>query len=401
MKGRVLIIDDDVTYLHSMAELLSIRDYKAYTSPNGNNVLQLIDEHDIDILLLDLSIPGKDGMQILDEVASARDDIPVIMISGQGEIRHAVEAIKKGALDFIEKGEPVDKVFRVMENALRKREFLAQKKKTLKEVHFQSPFLGDSYATRALNNTIEQVARSNMDVLILGESGTGKELVARQIHNLSARKEHPFLAVNCANFNPNLIESELFGHTRGAFTGADQNRKGKIFASDQGTLFLDEIGELPVSLQGKFLRVLETREATPLGENKPIQSDFRLIAATNRDLKKMVDMGKFREDLYYRIADYVIKIPPLRERKEDIIPIFLFYLQEFSEKYKGRLPRISPEIENMLLQYSWPGNVRELKSFAENVIVFHEADLITRASLQDILRGPLQHHPIANFLSDF
>lgn len=398
MKAKVLVVDDDRNYLLSMKDLLVIRGYQCVISQSGLDLDEILDRETIDIILLDLKMPGKDGLQIMTEIFERRNDIPVIMISGQGEIYHAVEAIKRGAFDFIEKGESVERIFTVMENALKKRDFLRSRKKEIQKISETIPFLGESLQTKHIIEVIQKIASTDLNVLIMGESGTGKELVARQIHEHSSRRNNKFLAINCANLNPNLIESELFGHSKGAFTGADSARVGKVVESNGGTLFMDEIGELSEILQGKLLRVLETGEVTPLGQNQSVRSNFRLVSATNRDLHRMVHEKKFRDDLFYRIAQYVINIPPLRQRPDDIIPIFRYYLQLFSRKYGFPIPELHPSVEEMLMSYLWPGNVRELRNFAENITVFLDGRDLTPESVCEIARGPLQHHPISQYI---
>ncbi|GAB6066067.1 sigma-54 dependent transcriptional regulator [Aquifex pyrophilus] len=374
---RVLVVEDDVAFGKLLEEFLSLRGHEVHLAKSGSEAFKKLEEHRYEVILLDLLLPDINGMEILKKVKKDNQFTEVIVITGHGTIRTAVEAMKLGALDFLTKPcslEEIDinlkRAFETVsikkENKLLKREKYVREK--YEEYVFESP------AMKEVLRKAERISCADCPVLITGETGTGKEVIARYIHKLSDRSSKPMVAVNVASIPENLVEAELFGYERGAFTGATTGKEGFFELANGGTIFLDEIGELNHSVQAKLLRVLENGSFYRLGGRKEMKTDARVIAATNRDLKKLVEEGRFREDLYYRLNVVEIHIPPLRERKEDIIPLAKHFLRKFSSKYGKRLSELSREAEEVLLSYHWPGNVRELRNIIERVVLFSDEE---------------------------
>ncbi len=397
-RWSILVIDDDISFLHSIKELLELYDYEVFTSDSGKNIEQLLQDHLPDLILLDLVMPEIDGLQLLKRINFLTSLIPTIMISGEGEIKQAVAALKLGAFDFIEKGVEVNVIIETVKNGLIKREYLLKRKPETDDAS-QPQIIAESPKMLSLLNMAEKIAPNDMPVLITGESGTGKELLAHKLHSANARSGHNLVSINCANLLENLLESELFGYKKGAFTGADRNYKGKIAEAHNGTLFLDEIGELPLRLQSKLLRILEENQFTPLGDNKPVKVNFRLIAATNRDLPTMVKQKTFRKDVFFRINSYHLHIPPLNERKEDIKPLLNHFLNTASLKNKKNVHYVTDDALEILYKYNWPGNVRELKNLAENLVIFSHGEVINYNTLKETLADALPHHPLNHLFS--
>ena len=370
---KVLVVDDEINITKTIKEVLEDYGFSVITLNEGSNTLGILNVEDVDLVLLDLLMPSVNGIEILKEIRKQFPMLPVVMISGHGTISSTVECIKLGAFDFIEKPISIDKLVSTVKNALKFRELEFEKSSYWSEYKL----VGESEHTRNVLELIDKIADSDASVLITGENGVGKEVVARLIHLKSSRRGEPFVDINCAAIPETLMESELFGYERGAFTGAISSKKGKIESANGGTLFLDEIAEMPISLQSKLLRVLQEKFVYRLGSNKGVQVDVRFIFSTNRDLKTLVKDGKFREDLYYRINVIPIHILPLRERKEDIIPIAVYYLNAFSTKYGKKGMEFSDEVKEVFLRYSWPGNVRELRNIVERLVIMSKGGRIT------------------------
>ena len=385
-KARILVVDDEEGVRSSLAGILRDEGYLVETAESGEKCLEALGKSDYQAIFLDVWMPGKDGMEILTEVAARPSPPSVIMISGHGTIETAVKAAKMGAYDFIEKPLSLEKVALTMRNALRQRR-LEEKNRLLKEELSQDETLvGDSQPIRKLREEIALAAPTNGRVLILGENGTGKELVARMIHAQSLRKEEPFVEVNCAAIPEELIESELFGHVRGAFTGAVENKRGKFDLADGGTLLLDEIGDMSLRTQAKVLRVLQEQTFEPVGGSLSRQVDVRVIAATNKDLQQSIARGEFREDLYFRLNVIPLKVPALRERREDIPALTRHFLGRFAAEY-ARRREVTPEAMEALKRYDWPGNVRELRNTLERMVIMTGTSEIRPQDLPEAVRG--------------
>ncbi len=332
MNEKILVIDDDENLLTSLKKILRLEHYTVDTLINAMQVDEWLDTHDYQCLLLDVKMPVVNGMDVLRAVLHKNPSLPVIMISGQSDIETAITAIKEGAYDFIEKPINPERLFVAVKNAIQRYDLQEISDSYFKELQDKYNLVGQSKALKRIGQQINDVAETSAKVLILGESGTGKELVARAIHYQSLRKGKPFIKLNCATIPSELLESELFGHRKGSFTGAIADRMGKFVEAEGGTLFLDEIGDMSLQLQAKLLRVLEESEIEVIGENLPRKVNVRIVAATNCDLENMVKEGKFRDDLYYRLNVVKIHIPPLRERPEDILPLAYHFLKEFNDR---------------------------------------------------------------------
>jgi DNA-binding NtrC family response regulator len=371
---RILIVDDEKAMRESLAAWLTKEGYQAVTADSGLMALALLQEGEYDLLLADVKMPGMDGLELLTRVREAFPDLLVIMITAYGSIESAVEAMKKGASDYLLKPfDPeqlillIEKVFRnkeILEENIILRERLAEREQTV-----FGDLVASSPSMLEVFKTIEDIAATDTTILITGETGTGKELVARAIHSRSQRNTGPFIALNCGSQAETLLESELFGHERGSFTGAVQTRRGRIEMAHGGTLLLDEVGDIPLKMQVDLLRVLEEKSFNRLGGSKPIQSDFRLICATHRDLSQLIRAGQFRQDFYYRINVISLQIPPLRERQEDIATLAEYFRTNFIRDMGKSISGFSPEAIRILSLYDWPGNVRELKNVIERAVV--------------------------------
>jgi len=384
MRYRILIVDDEVDSRDALAELTQRWGYGVQTASDGAEALRRAIEWHPDVILTDLVMPNMDGLWLLRALRGELPDCPVVLLTGRGTIQTAVQAIREGAFDFIEKPLEVPRLRIVLERALEKKETMREVQLLRRRLAALAPgtdVIGSGPAMQKVFELVQKVAPSNASVVISGESGTGKEVVARAIHNLSPRKEKPLLALNCSAFPATLIESELFGYERGAFTGADQRRLGNFELANDGTLFLDEIAELPLELQGKFLRVLEERTIRRLGGRSDVEVDVRVICATNRDLKEEIKAGRFREDLYFRLHVFSISLPPLKERREDI-PLLVHH---FIEKYNGetgkRVQGVAPGAMAVLQGYAWPGNIRELRNTVERAMILVDGDVIEEEHL--------------------
>lgn len=369
---KILIVDDDPNILEVLAMRLESQGFEPVKSANGDAALAMMEENDFDLVLTDLRMDGMDGIDLTKQVRRRNAEIPVILLTAHGSIPNAVEAMQKGAFSYLTKPFDDQELLIHIERALEKRRMQKQihNLESLVEDRFSfKNIIGRSRAMKEIFEQVDLVAGSDSTVLLTGESGTGKELFARAIHAHSHKADGPFLAVNCGAIPENLLENELFGHAKGAYTGADVAKEGYFTRADGGTIFLDEIGEAPLSIQVKLLRVLQDREFTPIGSDRAVTVDVRLIVATNRDLEQAVAEGTFREDLYYRIHVIPIHIPPLRERKEDIPFLIDHFVRKYAERLKRPIEGIDPVAVQQLLQQNWPGNVRELENRIEQAVV--------------------------------
>ena len=380
-KPVILIVDDEEGIRESLSGILEDEGYDILTADSGEEAVRILRETSPDLIFLDIWLTGMDGIKTLQEIKAMKPDVPVIMISGHGSIELAVKATQTGAYDFLEKPLSLERVLLVSKRAIEKRT-LERENIALKEnLTRKWKLVGESQKIRDLREQMEMAARSNSRVLIFGESGTGKEVAARLLHEKSPRDGKPFVEVNCAAIPQELIESELFGHEKGSFTGAFEKKNGKFELADGGTLFLDEIGDMSLQTQAKVLRVIETQEFQRVGGNKNINVDVRIIAATNKDLREEVKKGNFREDLFFRLNVIPLFVPPLRERKEDIPLLVEYFLDSLSAEY-GKPPRkILPEALKYLQSYGWPGNVRELKNVIERLVIMTPSNIIDAKNL--------------------
>lgn len=382
MSKRVLVIDDEPSVRRLIEHHLKEENYKILSAENGEKGLRLIDENSPHLVLLDVRLPGIGGIEILQKIKEAHPKLPVIMITAYGTVKMAVETMRKGAYDFLVKPIKPDELKITVRNAIttqtlqKEVEFL---KSQLEERYEFSNIIGKSPAMQQVFKLIEKVTDSDIPVLIEGQSGIGKELVAKAIHFNGPRKEAPFMDINCAAIPETLLESELFGHEKGAFTNAVKRKEGKFELADRGTLFLDEIGEMNFSLQAKILRVLQEKTFERIGGKEKIRVNCRIISATNKDLKDEIKKKKFREDLYYRIAVFPIRLSPLKERREDILLLVPHFLKKYANKRKPK--KISPEAMKVLTSYDWPGNVRELENVIYRTTVLTEGDTIELSHL--------------------
>jgi DNA-binding NtrC family response regulator len=392
---RVLIVEDAREAREAWSELISSWGYRVDSAEDGERALQMIGSCNPRILLLDLKLPKKDGLQVLQEIRANGWQLPTIVLSGEGEIEHAVESIKLGAYDYLRK--PVDpQQMQLLLNNLRTHLTISKENQLLRrrlmDVGELGQLIGQSLAMRRVMSAIDQVAASNASVIIVGESGTGKELVARTIHDLSGRSSGPYVAINCAAMPETLMESELFGHERGAFTGADRRREGCFELANGGTLLLDEIGEMKPNLQAKLLRVLEERKIRRLGGNAEISVAVRVLAATNRNLEVQLKEGKFREDLYYRLNVFSIKLPTLRERVDDIPMLAEHFVRELAGLAGKTVAGVDDDCLEVLKAQSWPGNVRQLRNVIERALIVTRGPAI---SLGDLPQEIASHGPTA------
>jgi DNA-binding NtrC family response regulator len=388
---HLLLVEDEVHLREAIAEQLTDHGYQVQQADSGEAALSCLSDFAFDVLVTDLRLPGIDGSAVVDRARERYPDIVAIVITGYGTVRHAVEAIKRGASDFVAKPFQFDGLLHSLDAALEQRRLKSENaylRAQLEERHRFESIVGKSRPTVRLLKLLETVAASNSTILITGETGTGKEVVARAIHHNSARRTHPFVALNCSAIPETLLEAELFGHVRGAFTGAVGNRAGRLEQAHRGTLFLDEVGTMSPALQVKLLRVLQEREFERVGDTHTIKVDVRVMSATNSDLRHLVDEGQFREDLFYRLNVIPVVLPPLRERREDI-PLFV---QHFLEKFRpnGQNPlSVSQDAMRRLMAYHWPGNVRQLEHTIERAVAV--SDGRTQIDLGDLLPDLVRH----------
>ncbi len=380
--ATILITDDEVNIVSGLKYAFEDEGYTVLSANNGLEAWHLVNTNAVDLVITDLRMPEMDGYELIRKISASYPMLPIIVLTGHGTIETAVETMRDGAVDFFTKPVDLDKLLLVVKKSIKNSQLQEQNRKLSEEIdklrsqQKYSKIIGKSGKLSQMMQIINQVAPTKASVLITGESGTGKELVADAIVSLSDRKDKPFIKVHCASLSESLLESELFGHEKGAFTGASSQKKGRFELADGGTIFLDEIGEIDMSTQVKILRVLQEREFERVGGEKTIRVDVRLIAATNRDLASEVKKGNFREDLFYRLNVVHIEVPPLRERKEDIELLTINFLDEFNKEDGRKIEGISPQARRALLNYDWPGNIRELKNCIESSVVLAKGNII-------------------------
>ena len=388
MKSRILVIDDEAEIRRSVRMILEYEGYDVIEASSGPEGVTLAEREAPDLVFLDIKMPGMDGLDALQRIKAASETLPVVIISGHGTVSTAVEATKLGAFDFIEKPLASERVLVTIRNALDQTRLRDENTSLKRAVEVRHQMVGESPALRQVWDAIKRAAPTNATVLLLGESGSGKELVARSIHRNSLRSRDRFVQVNCAAIPEELIESELFGHEKGSFTGATEKQIGKFEQADRGTIFLDEVGDMSAKTQAKVLRVLQEGEVERLGSAKTIKVDVRVIAATNKDLEAEIEKGNFREDLYFRLAVIPIYVPPLRERPEDIPLLIRHYMDYFSCENNVRPKRITQSALEALQRHRWKGNIRELRNTVERMIIMTGGDTIDLPDLPESVRSP-------------
>lgn len=377
---KIMLVDDDKSFLRVYSKILSREGYDVLTCENGDHAVETFKKNHVDIVISDVIMPKMNGIELLKEIKKNESDIQIIMLSGKGNIKDAVEAMKLGAYNYLLKPVDIEELLINIKKALNlknigEENYIYRNEKS--ELFKENRIIGKSDHINEIKSRINAIADVDSTVLIMGETGTGKEIVAQEIHYNSKRRNKPLIKVNCAALAKTVLESELFGHERGAFTGAFNLKKGKFELAHGGTIFLDEIGELPIDVQVKLLRVLQEKEFERVGGIKTIKADFRLITATNKDLKKEVEEGRFREDLFYRLNVIPIYLKPLRERKEDILPLAEYFLKKYSKELNRNVKGFDEQALKIINHYDWPGNVRELKNIIERCVVFCKRDKIT------------------------
>ena len=388
-KINVLIADDDDSLRRVLEFQLKEAGYEVTSAEDGQTALEIFSEKPFDCVIADLRMPRLSGLQLIEKIREADEDVPIVVITAYGEVETAITAMKMGAFDYIRKPFNKDEILLTIERALSFFHTRLENRRLHELVHESyGEIIAESSQMRAVMEIVKRVARSDVTVLIEGESGTGKELIAKTIHLLSRRKDKPFIAINCAAIPETLIESELFGYKRGSFTGATQDSKGKFEAADGGTIFLDEISQMPLSLQPKLLRVLQEQEVVRIGEILPRKVDVRIIAATNQSLKKMVQEGTFREDLYFRLAVIPINLPPLRSRKEDIPLLINHFFKRAKQRHGFKNLKMSKEVIEALIKYDFPGNVRELENLIERMVVLSDGETLKITDVPEHILKP-------------
>ena len=386
MKPRILVIDDESEIRRSVRMILEYEGYDVLEASSGPDGVALAEKESPDLIFLDVKMPGMDGLEALQRIRTANDSVPVVIISGHGTVSTAVEATKAGAFDFIEKPLASERVLLTIRNALDQTRLADENRSLRRAAEVRHQMVGESSALRHVWDAIKRAAPTNATVLLLGESGVGKELVARSIHRNSLRSRERFVQVNCAAIPEELIESELFGHEKGSFTGATEKQIGKFEQADRGTIFLDEVGDMSPKTQAKVLRVLQEGEVERLGSARTIKVDVRVIAATNKDLEQEIEKGTFREDLYFRLSVIPIKVPPLRERRDDIPLLVRHFADLFSREHNRRPHRFTPAALEFMQKARWKGNVRELKNTVERLLIMTPGDAVDVDDLRDVVR---------------
>ncbi len=389
----ICVIDDQAMMRESLQATLAAHDHKVFAYDNAQEALTMIKQQSFDAVLTDLRMPGLDGVGVLRELRRLGIDVPVVLMTAHASVATAVEAMKLGAFDYIQKPFNAEEIEIVIERALRDRALVRDNeimRREIEDLRRQRELIGQSPAMQPVLEKVQRVAQSTATVLITGESGTGKELIARAIHAASTRSSQPMLCVNCAALSPTLLESELFGHEKGAFTGADRMRKGRFELADGGTLLLDEVSEIAPPLQAKLLRVLQEREFERVGSSVTRRVDVRVIATTNRNLREWAAKARFREDLYYRLSVLPIEVPPLRERREDIALLMDYFVGRIATREGRPRPKFTEEALRLLQEYPWPGNVRELENLCERVSVMEAGREVAPAALTPLLSGPIK-----------
>lgn len=375
---KILFVDDEKEYREVIAKIIRANGYEIDLAENSEVAFNKIEANDYDLLLSDLVMKDIDGLQLMAKVKEKHPSIEVIIITGYGSVKNAVDAMKKGAFSYFIKSNNPDELLIEIEKIKKLKGLKDENKQLKKEVSKTGQFMLETKSPKfqKVLSMAKKVSNSDVNVLILGESGVGKEVLAKYIHQNSHRKDEKFVAVNCHTYSKSLLESELFGHEKGAFTGAHKSKAGKFEVANRGTVFLDEVGEIPLESQSKLLSVLEKKQIQRVGSNEIINLDFRLICATNRNIHSEIEENNFREDLFYRIGTIVLEIPPLRERKEDLHELIRFFVKKYSGDLKCKIERIDPEVMDQLYEYNYPGNIRELKNIIERLVVLSEDGVI-------------------------
>ena len=387
----ILVIDDEKSLVDLLTVVFKNEGYAVKQAQSADQGFAVLDNGEVDLVITDIKLPGSDGMEVLRRVRAKRPDVPVVMITAYGSVQQAVDALKAGALDYVVKPFDVEELKIVVGRGLAERRLKQENvrlKRDLKERYSFENMIGRSRAMQEVFNLIEKVAGTDSTVLITGESGTGKEMAARAIHYQSGRRDNPFVSINCAALPESLLESELFGHVKGAFTGAGVDKKGMFEAAQRGTLFLDEVAEMSPWTQVKLLRALQERRIRRVGGTDEIAVDVRIIAATNQDLKKRIQEGKFREELFYRLNVITIDMPPLRRRVEDIPVLVSHFVQKHCEKMGKKIKRLTPEVVGLLEAYPWPGNIRELENVIERMVAIEDRETVTVNCLPPEILSP-------------
>jgi len=388
MSARILVVDDEEIVIRSCLRILGGGDYVVEAVQDGLEALRKVEESQYDVIILDIMMPKINGLEVLQRVKETHPDVDVIMVTGLSQIDTAVRAMKLGAFDYLPKPFDPDELKLVVHRALERRQLLQENINLKSEVSSKYRFeniIGSSPQMQNVYRLVAKCAPTSSTILLTGESGTGKELIARAIHYNSLRKDKPFVPVDCNSLSENLLESEMFGHVKGSFTGAVANKRGMFELADNGTLFLDEIGNISLATQAKLLRVIQEREFKAVGDTRTQGANFRLITATNKDLKAMVAEGTFREDLFYRVNIFPIHVPPLRERKDDIAPLAFHFLRVFSEELGKKVDEFSEGAMSVLVNYGWPGNVRELENSIHRAVILAADKVIRQAHLVNIV----------------
>lgn len=382
---RILIIDDETSIRRTLRDILENEGYAIDDAPDGSEGLKLVKANHYDVVLCDIKMPKMDGLEVLDKILESNSDVPVVMISGHGNIDTAVDAIRKGAYDYISKPPDLNRLLVTIRNAFEKSSLVTETKILKKKVSKKYEMIGDSGSIKKIHEMINRVAPTDARVLITGENGTGKELVAHALHEKSNRSNAPLIEVNCAAIPSELIESELFGHEKGAFTSAIRQKKGNFELADGGTLFLDEIGDMSLSAQAKVLRALQESKITRVGGDKEIKVNVRVIAATNKNLKKEIEEGRFREDLYHRLGVILIQVPSLNERKDDIPTLAKHFLEQICAEYGMPPKEFAPDALKALQAIEWSGNIRELRNVVERLVILCDKK-ITSADVKSFVK---------------
>ncbi len=388
-KSRILAVDDDIDFLRALKKLLLKFGFEVEVAIDPFKAVEQIKNHSYDCILLDMKMPGLDGIQLMDKIVEVDPLVPVIFISGQSNIPLAVHAMKKGAYDFIEKPIEPERLLMMVRHAIEKNAWSRERDMLLTAIDEKYQMIGESPVMKEVFKKIKIFSTAEAKVLITGETGTGKELVANILHYNSPRAGKPFIKINCAAIPNELLESELFGHVKGAFTGAVETKKGKFHLAEDGTLFLDEIGDMDIYLQAKLLKILDTGEFSMLGDTKTYKANCRIISATNQNLEALIAEKKFREDLYHRLNVLHIHIPPLRERREDIPHLARFLLSKAADQNNKKILDFSDGAIERLKNYDWPGNVRQLKNVIEKLVIFSSGPIIDEKQLENIFNEPL------------
>jgi two-component system response regulator HydG len=389
MKPKILVVDDESSHRQMIDAVLSGEGYEVHQAADGLSAIAEVEKQFYDLILMDIRMTQMGGIEALKEIKGLSPGIPIVMMTAYASVETAVGALKSGAYDYLTKPLDIEELKILVRKALHhhrlEKENLALKERLDARFDFGS-IIGHSPSMRKLFETMSLVAPTEATVLILGESGTGKELIANALHQNSPRKDAPFIKVNCAALPETLLESELFGHEKGAFTGASARKQGRFQLAHKGSIFLDEIAEMSAATQAKILRVLQEREFEPVGSAQTVKVDTRVIAATNRNLERQIEEGRFREDLYYRLNVVALTVPPLRERREDIPPLAEFFLKQYSDKNRKMLKGFTPRAMDILMRYEWHGNVRELENVAERAVIMARGEMVTPGELPDVLK---------------